>query len=149
MHVSIKNPVRIAGIDVFFPHCPPPLIGSKLCPFFTLTSWVAAVVLSSPHFFGYSLLNKQKNFKVNCASVRELNFIADICLRAVPFVYVAIAFALIIIICSLISFNLKSQKTPGEQSVNAVKQSEKKQKDVLKNDTYCEIAFLCLSRSNI
>ena len=48
----------------------------------------AAIVLSSLYFFLYSLLNKQK-FQ-NCESVRELNFIADIYLRVIPFAYVAI-----------------------------------------------------------
>ena len=70
---------RLKGVSLLHPH----FLGS-----------CSNVVLSSPHFFGYNLLNEQNNFKINCESVRELNFI---CLRGIPFVYVAIAFALIII----------------------------------------------------
>ena len=130
--VSVENLVLVA-VDRFgavaFP-LRPPLIGSKL-PFFILTTWVAAIALSSPTFFGYNPVEHTGKFQ-NCAWVRKQTFFAGNYLHAMPFVFVAMSFALIIILYSLILFELKSQKTPGEQSVNAVKQREKRQRNVLK-----------------
>ena len=65
--VSIENLVLIA-VDRFgavvFP-LRPPLIGSKLCLFFILTTWVAAISLSSPASSATNLLNSQANLIVN------------------------------------------------------------------------------------
>ena len=56
--VSIQNLVLIA-VDRFgavvFP-LRSPLIRSKLCPFFTLATWIVAVVISSPYLFAKELM---------------------------------------------------------------------------------------------
>ena len=131
--VSIENLVLIA-VDRFgavvFP-LRSPLFSSKLCLFFILAAWVVAVSLCSPNFFGEKSIQYTGEFQ-NCKWVWEQSFFADNYLHGLPFVLVAISFALIIIVYSTILFKLKSQKTPGEQSVNAVKQREKRQKNVLR-----------------
>ena len=56
--VSIQNLILIA-VDRFgavvFP-LRSPLIRSKLCPFFILTTWVVAIAVSSPYLFTYELV---------------------------------------------------------------------------------------------
>jgi len=47
-----------------------------------------------------------------------------------PFVFMVFSLALIIILYCVILFKLKSQKPPGEQSVNAVKQRERRERNV-------------------
>ena len=56
--VSVQNLILIA-VDRFgavvFP-LRSPLIRSKLCPFFILTTWIVAVAVNSPDFFTYELV---------------------------------------------------------------------------------------------
>ena len=56
--VSIQNLILIA-VDRFgavvFP-LRSPLIGSKLCPFFILATWIVAVAVNSPYFFTHELV---------------------------------------------------------------------------------------------
>ena len=131
--VSIENLILIA-VDRFkavvFPFRRP-LISSKLCLFFILTTWVAASALSSPTIFGYKSVEYTGKFQ-NCNWVWKRSFFGDNYLRAMPFVLMTFSFALIVILYSLILFKLKSQKTPGEQSVNAVRQREKRERNVLR-----------------
>ena len=80
----------------------------------------------------------------------EKKLFADNYLRGMPFVLMAIAFALIVILYSLILFKLKSQKTPGERSVNAVTQREKRERNVLKMAGAIVTGFvICWEPSNI
>ena len=131
--VSIENLILIA-VDRFkavvFPFRRP-LISSKLCLFFILTTWVAASALSSPTIFGYKSVEYTGKFQ-NCNLVWKRSFFGDNYLRAMPFVLMTFSFALIVILYSLILFKLKSQKTPGEQSVNAARQWEKRERNVLR-----------------
>ena len=131
--VSIENLVLIA-VDRFgavvFP-LRPPLFGSKLCPFFILGTWVAAMALCSPAFYGVKSVQYTGKFQ-SCEWVWKQSFFADNYFHSLPFVLVAISFAIIIILYSIILFKLKSRKTPGEESVNTVKQREKRQRNVLR-----------------
>ena len=149
--VSIENLVLIA-VDRFgavvFP-LRPPLIDSKLCPFFILTSWVAASVLSSPIFLSVKSVEYSGKFQ-SCEWMWKQSFFVDNYLPAMPFVLVAVSCAIIIILYSIILFKLKSQKTPGEQSINAVKQREKRQRSVLRLAVAIVTGFvLCWGPSNI
>ena len=131
--VSIENLVLIA-VDRFGAVVYPfrrPFIGSKLCLFFILSTWVAASALASPIFLGYKSVEYTGKFQ-NCEWEWKRNFSADKYLQAMPFILMALSFALIVILYSLILFKLKSQKTPGEQSVNAVRQREKRERNVLR-----------------
>ena len=146
--VSIESLVLIAvdrfGAVIFpFRH---PLFGSKLCPFFILTTWVAAIALSSATFYK----SVEYTGKFNCEWVWQYTFLADSYLRAIPFVFMTVSFALIVILYSLILFKLKSQKPPGEQSVNAVTQRERRQRNVLRIAVAIVTGFvLCWGPSNI
>ena len=146
--VSIENLVLIA-VDRFgavvFPFRRP-LFGSKLCPFFILTTWVAAIALSSSTFYKAV----EYTGKFSCEWVWQYTFVADNYIRAVPFVFMAVSFALIVILYSLILFKLKSQKTPGEQSVNIVTQRERRQRNVLRMAVAIVTGFVvCWGPSNI
>ena len=72
--VSIVNLVLIA-VDRFgavvFPFRRP-LIGSKRCPFFILTTWVALIVLSSPIFFSYKSV--EHTGRLNCELMWKRRF---------------------------------------------------------------------------
>ena len=131
--VSIESLVLIA-VDRFgavvYP-LRPPLFSSKLCLFSILATWVAAVSLCSPNFFGYKAVQYAGEFQ-SCQLVWKQSFLADNYLHGLPFVLVAISFSIIAILYCIVLFKLKSQKTPGEQSVNVVKQREKRQKSVLR-----------------
>ena len=148
--VSIENLVLIA-VDRFgavvFP-LRPPLIGSKLCLFFILTTWVAAISLSSPAFFGYKSVEFTGKF--NCEWVWKHAFFEDNYLHAMPFVFMVFSLALIIILYCVILFKLKSQKPPGEQSVNAVKQRERRERNVHRMAVAIVTGFvLCWGPPNI
>ena len=148
--VSIVNLVLIA-VDRFgavvFPFRRP-LIGSKRCPFFILTTWVALIVLSSPIFFSYKSV--EHTGRLNCELMWKRRFFADNYLHSIPFVLMAIAFALITTLYSIMLFKLKSQKTPGERSANAVKQRKEREKNVLRMAVAIVTGFiLCWGPSNI
>ena len=146
--VSIENLVLIA-VDRFGAVAFPfrrPLMGSKLCPFFIPTSWVAASALYSPTFFHYKRVKYTGKFQ-SCEWMWKRSFFADNYLRGMPFVLMVIAFALIVILYSLILFKLK---TRGERSVNAVTQREKREINVLRMASAIVTGFVvCWGPSNI
>ena len=149
--VSIENLVLIA-VDRFGAVVYPfrrPLIDSKLCLFFIISTWVAASALSSPTIFDHKSVEYTGKFQ-NCNWVWKRSFFGDNYLRAMPFVLMTFSFALIVILYSLILFKLKSQKTPGEQSVNAVRQREKRERNVLRMAVAIVTGFVvCWGPSNI
>ncbi|XP_020628079.1 neuromedin-U receptor 2-like [Orbicella faveolata] len=149
--VSIENLVLIT-VDRFravvFP-LRPPLIGSKLSLFFILSTRVAAMALSSPSFYGVKSVEYTGKFQ-NCERLWRKTLIAHNYLHAIPFIFLAIAFTLIVFLYSIILFKLKLQKTPGEQTVNAVKQREKRERNVLRMAVAILTGFvLCWAPSNI
>ena len=144
--VSIENLVRIAVID--FELCFSPLSSavdrlkgvSLLHPF--LLGDCNCLVL--PTFLRRHF--KQTEKFQNCESMRELNFIADIYLRAMPYFRgdrLRLSNCYLLFTESLSSSN----HPPGEQPVNAVK--KKKQRNSLRNATSCNRALLCSDLSNI
>ena len=117
--VSIQSLVLIA-VDRFgavvFP-LRSPLIRSKLCPFFILTTWIIfAVAVSSPHLFAFGKV--RSCLPLWYQVMEDSSCYADyFSALVVEFIYVPIA--LLVIIYSVIVIRLKTQKIPGEQSVNA------------------------------
>ena len=130
--VSIENLVLIA-VDRFgavvFPFRSP-LIGSKLCPFFIFATWLVASALSSPTFFSYKSVEYTGKF--NCELVWKHALFEDNYFYAMPFVFMVISLALVIILYCAIFFKLKAQKPPGKQAVNVMKQREKRERNVLR-----------------
>ena len=111
-----------------------PLISTKRCPLFILASWIVAMAAMSPNLFSYRLA--KRNGEVSCVFNWEEAFgvsvsDADVALAYyIGFVFTPII--LLILIYSVIFFNLKLQKFPGQQSTDAIIQRKKRNTNVLK-----------------
>lgn len=116
----------------------PPLISSKLCPFFIFSTWVVVTALSTPSFFAYTYENRGKlkcEWRSKESSLTYYSY-------AMPIVITAMSFSLIIILYSVILFKLKSQMIPGEQSANAIEKRVKMNRNVVKMVAAIVIAFV-------
>ena len=138
MAVSIQSLVLIA-VDRFgavvFP-LRSPLIGPKLCPFLILATWIFAIATQFPHYFSYKFVEYPD--KLACevrwdevfdeSSYHTIqNYIIVLCI-----IELYIPFALMIILYSIILFKLKTQRVPGERSVNTENLRAKRERNVLK-----------------
>ena len=135
--VSIQSLVLIA-VDRFsavvFP-LRPPLISSKLCPFFILATWIIAMASYSPYFFAFSLVHYQRGLLCGLFWWNEPfgesstlnNYIASVVV-----VFGFIPLVIIAILYIIIYLKLKSQKIPGEQSANGGQQRQQRERNVLK-----------------
>ena len=122
----------------------PPLIRSKLCPFFILGTWVVAIVLSFPAFYTYKSIEYNYAGKAKCYRIWKDFYFRNTYSYAIIFAFAAISFVLIIILYSIIIFNLKSQKIPGEPSNNAEDQRVRRQRKVVKMAVAIVLGFaLC------
>ena len=116
----------------------PPLISSKLCPFVIFSTWLVLSALSAPTFFASTYAYSGK---LKCEWWSEESFVKYYT-YALPVVFCVISFFLIVVLYSVILFKLKSQKIPGEQSINAVEKRIKMQRNVLKMVAAIVIAFV-------
>ena len=120
------------GAVVFPLHSP--LISPKLCRFFIPATWIIAMAVQSPYLFAFRLVGYPG--QVECAldwseafggsSSFENYFLAIF----VVFIYTPLV--LMTVLYSIIVLKLKSQPTPGERSINAVQQREKRESSLLK-----------------
>jgi len=113
-----------------------PLIGSKLCPVLILATWMFAITTQSPHSFGYKFVEYPE--KLAC-EVRWNEVFDESSLHVyqnyiivLSIIKLCIPFVLMTILYSIILFKLKTQKVPGEQSVNTENLRAKRQRHVLK-----------------
>ena len=114
-----------------------PLIRSKLCPFFILTTWIIAVAVSSPYLFAFKFVaeyadGKVRSYVPGLYEVMEDSSAYANYSSAIIFVFLYVPIALLVIIYSVIVIKLKTQKIPGEQSNNAEEQRAKRNRNVLK-----------------
>ena len=133
--VSIQSLILIA-VDRFgavvFP-LRSPLIRSKLCPFFILTTWIVAVVVNSPHLFTNELVEYPEG--TWCVTEWEKVFgesssFASFVLASYSlFIYIPVL--LLVILYSIIVIKLKTQVHPGEQSANSQQQRDRRNRNVL------------------
>ena len=124
----------------------PPLISSKLCPFVIFSTWLVLSALSTPTFLASTYAYRGK---LKCEWWSEESFVKYYS-YALPVIICAISFFLIVVLYSVILFKLKSQKIPGEQSINAVEKRIKMQRNVLKMVAAIVIAFvLCWIPYNV
>ena len=148
--VSIQSLVLIA-VDRFgavvFP-LRSPLIGSKLCPFFILATWIVATAIHSPDFFAFKLVEFQG--RLACAlqwneifgksSSAEYYYLTlMVIIFYTPLVVIAILYTIVYV-------KLKSQTIPGEQSVvsAAERLRMKRERNVLKMAVAIVLGFaLC------
>ena len=134
--VSIQSLVLIA-VDRFgavvFP-LRSPLIGSKLCPFFILATWIVAMAVFSPYLFALKLVEYPGGLvcelrwkEVFGESSSSENYFVSIVIIVylIPLVLIAILYIIIYI-------KLKSRKIPGERSANAGQQRQQRERNVLK-----------------
>ena len=144
--VSIQSLVLIA-VDRFgavvFP-LRSPLISSKMCPFFILATWIVAIAVISPNLFAFKLVEYPG--KLACESrwneaFGESSSFANY-LLASHVIFLFVPTVLLVILYSTIVIKLKSQKIPGEQSVNAEQQRAKRNRNVLKMAIAIVVGFV-------
>ena len=134
--VSIQSLVLIA-VDRFgavvFP-LRSPLISSKLCPFFILTTWIVAIAVHSPALFVSKLVEYPE--KLVCEWHWNERFGESLSpeshILSLFVVFIFIPLVLIAILYITMYLKLKSQKIPGEQSANAGQQRKQRKRNVLK-----------------
>ena len=111
-----------------------PLISSKLCPFFILATWIVAMAIYSPYFFGLRLVESHgelacrwhwKEAFGESSSIQNYFSSLFVALTFVPLVVIAILYIIIFV-------KLKSQRSPGEQSATAGQQRQQRERSVLK-----------------
>ena len=143
--VSIQSLVLIA-VDRFgavvFP-VRSPLISTKLCRFFIPATWIVAMAIHSPDLFALKLaeypgglvcLNQWNKTFGETPSLANYYLAVYIVIIYIPLVLIAILYLAILL-------KLKSQKIPGEQSVNAREQRAKREQNVLKMSIAIVLVF--------
>ena len=136
--VSIQSLVLIA-VDRFgavvFP-LRSPLIGPKLCPFLILATWIFAIATQFPHYFVYKFVEYPERLvcevRWNDVFDESSYYIFQNYIIVMSIIELYIPFPLMTILYSIILFKLKTQKVPGEQSVNAENLRARTQRNVLK-----------------
>ena len=133
--VSIQNLILIA-VDRFgavkFP-LRSPLIRSKLCPFFILTTWIVAVAFNSPDLFTYKLVEYPEgtfcDLEWKKAFGESSSFASFVLAYHILSIYIPLL--LLVILYSIIVIKLKTQVHPGEQSANTQQQRDRRNRNVL------------------
>ena len=154
--VSIQSLVLIS-VDRFgavvFP-LRPPIVSSKLCPYVILATWIVAIAIHCPHLFAFKVIEIEG--KLQCQLLWNETFGTSSLEKhyylAVVLVVAVIPFALMTIVYSIIIFKLRSQKIPGNETVNAKEQKQrlKRQRNVLKMSLAIVLVFgLCWAPINI
>ena len=144
--VSIQSLVLIAvdrfGAVVFPLHSP--LISSKQCRFFILTTWIIAVAAYIPKAMAFQLVEYQEGLvcvpKWNDVFVESLSHRNYVFSMLVIFWYVPLV--LIAILYMTVVIKLKSQNIPGEGSANGREQQSRRQKNVLKMSIAIVVTFI-------
>ena len=145
--VSVQSLVLIA-VDRFgavvFP-LRSPLISSKLCFFFILASWIGPMAVQCPELFAWKLVEHSDG--LDCVHVRQwYEFFGEsssyeiyALARLVVFIYVPLFVIALLYLPILVK--LKTQKIPGEQSVNGGEQRAKRERNVLKMSIAIVLVF--------
>ena len=135
--VSIQSLVLIA-VDRFgavvFP-LRSPLIGPKLCSLLIFATWIFAITTQFPHYFVYEFVEDPEKLACevpwNKVFDESLHHILQVYVIVLAIIELSIPFALMTILYSIILFKLKTQKVPGEQSINTKNLRAKMQRNVL------------------
>ena len=151
--VSIQNLILIA-VDRFgavvFP-LRSPLIRSKRCPFFILTTWIVAVAFNSANLFTYELVEDTEGtwcvLEWKKAFGESSSFASFVLAYYSLFIYIPVL--LLVILYSVIVIKLKTQAHPGEQSANTQQQRDKRNRNVLQMSIaiVSVFVFFCLPYS--
>ena len=133
--VSIQNLILIA-VDRFgavvFP-LRSPLIGSKLCRFFILATWIVAVAVSSPHLFASEFVENSEGTwcvtKWKKVFGESSSYASFLLAKHILFIYIPVLF--LVILYPIIVIKLKTQAHPGEQWTNNQQQWKRRNRKVL------------------
>ena len=123
------------------------LIGSKLCAFFILVTWIIAMVFNSPYFAIVKLVvdpRGQPRCDVRWKEIfgESSSFAYYVITWFVTFYFIPTV--VLIVLYSVILGRLKTQIFPGDQSVNVEQQRARRNKSVLKMSIAIVFAFaLC------
>ena len=156
LNVSIQSLVLIS-VDRFgavvFP-LRPPIVSSKLCPYVILATWIVAIAIHCPHLFAFNLIEIEGELQCQLLwnETFEMSSSKKQYYLAVVLVVTVIPFALMTIIYSIIIFKLRSQKIPGNETMNAKQQKKRlrRQRNVLKMSLAIVLVFgLCWAPINI
>ena len=112
-----------------------PAIGSKLCLFFILATWIIAIAAFSPYLFAIKLVKYPQGLEcgMHWSEVFGETLPFENYFVAFSVVFIFIPLVLIAILYIIIFLNLKSQKIPGEQSAkNEAEQRCQRDRNVLK-----------------
>jgi len=115
-----------------------------MCPLFILATWIVAIAALSPYLSTFKLVENQGNLECLACwneAFGESSSLSNYFLALyVVFLYAPIA--LLVVLYSIIVFTLKSQKIPGEQSVNAEQQRARRNRNVLKMAIAIVVGFV-------
>ncbi|XP_078381418.1 QRFP-like peptide receptor [Oculina patagonica] len=113
----------------------PPLIGSRLCNYFILVTWIVAMATKSPYLFARKLVEDrgklvceiqwEKAFGTSSFPRSSYAIAQCVLLFYIPFTLLAISYSIIVL-------NLKSQTPSGEPSIDAERKRMKMEQNVLK-----------------
>ena len=124
-----------------------PLISSKMCPFFILATWIVAMAVLSPYLFAMKTFEYRGGLECRMhwnevfgESSSFKNYFV-----AILVVFIFIPFVLIATLYTIVFLKLKSHKNPGQKSVNAEDQRNKRGQTVLKMAIAIVLGFaICL-----
>ena len=136
LSVSMQSMVLIA-VDRFGAVVYPlrsPLISSKLCPFFILATWIVASAVFSPDLLAFKLIENPGGFvcSMQWNDVFGESSSLQNYLVAMFAIFLYTPLVVIAILYIIIYLKLKSQKIPGNGSINAERQRLRRERNVLK-----------------
>ena len=121
-----------------------PFISSKLCPFYILATWIIAMAVHCPADLitmklveypgGMACVRQWKEVFGESSSFKIYIVALFVAFRYIPLVLIAILYL-------TIALKIKSQKIPGEQSVNGREQRVKRERNVLNMSIAIVLAF--------
>ncbi|XP_073249897.1 RYamide receptor-like [Porites lutea] len=144
--VSIQNLILIA-VDRFgavvFP-LRSPLIRSKLCPFFILSTWIVAVAVNSPYLFTFELVEYPEETWCRLERKKAFGEFSSFASYRLAFyiLFLFIPVLLLVILYSTIVIKLKTKAHPGEQSANSQQQRNKRNRNVFQMSIAIVTVFL-------
>ena len=131
--VSIQSLVLIAVdrfVAVIFP-LRSSLISSKQCRLFIPVIWIVAMAVSCPQLFTWKVVEYVEGLVCQRGLNDKSSWIKNYTLVTI-IVFIYVPLVLIAILYFSIAVRIKSQKIPGEPSVNARKQRLKRERNALK-----------------
>ena len=149
--VSIQSLVLIAVdrfVAVIFP-LRPSLISSKQCRLFIPVIWIVAMAVSCPQLFTWKVVEYVEGLVCQRGLNDKSSWIKNYTLVTI-IVFIYVPLVLIAILYFSIAVRIKSQKIPGEPSVNARKQRLKRERNALKMSVAIVFVFaVCWLSSSI